>query len=136
MNQADELVRRKLSDVIGRSGRTHEEVAIALTALLGQGEKRAIRKVDVDEFCRCPPPGESRGKKFPAYLVGALCEALGNDELARSLLPERLQKVVAVGELAIKSHGTLARALSELEKIVAASAGRPAAGKRGLRREK
>jgi hypothetical protein len=136
MDKADELMRRKLSDVIGRSGMTHKEVAAALTTALGLDGARPIRKVDVDEFCRCCPPGESRGKRFPAYFVTALCEALRDDELARSLLPERLQKVLAVGELAIKSHGTLARALSELEKIVAASPGQPAAGKRGLRREK
>lgn len=134
MDQADELMRRKLSDLIGRSGMTHKEVADALTATLGS-KARPIRKVDVDEFCRCCPPGESRGKRFPAYLVTALCGVLGNDNLAISLLPDRSRQALLVGELTLESHRKLARALAELEKIVVeAPAGRSSARKPSGRR--
>lgn len=143
MDPADELLRRKLSELIGRSGKTHGELAAALTSFLGLDDASAIQKYNIDEFCRISPPGENRGARFPAYLVAPMCEALGSDKLARLILPERLRQILAVGELAINSHETLARALAELEKIVKSPAEqkpltrrKAATGKRSPQEEK
>lgn len=137
MDGADRELRNLLSGLIARSGKSRYEVAVALGQLLGRSEDHKRAKFRVDEFCRLAGPGETRGARFPAYMVGPMCEAIGNDELARFILPERLQRILVVGELAIKSHGTLARALAELQKIVEPSAERKsgAIGRSAMRRK-
>jgi hypothetical protein len=127
MGSKAEDVRRALGEAIKRchqrKGIDRKGIVTELNARLnlpsrdysGGLIKREITVAMLNELTRSPQPG--RGASLPAEWVAELCDVLGDYGLALLLLPERLQKVLAVGELAIKSHGTLARALAELEKI-------------------
>jgi hypothetical protein len=141
MQNKGEEVSRALAEAIKRCHQTRGmgrlQIATELNTRLGlpwayrDGGiiRREVTVADLNELTRTQQPG--RGASLPAEWVAELCEVLGDDELALLLFPERLRKVLAVGELAIKSHGALARALVELEKITEPTAGsRPGQRKR------
>jgi hypothetical protein len=41
-----------------------------------------------------------RSARFPAFLVEPFCQAIGNDELQRRLVSERLRELIGLGEKA------------------------------------
>lgn len=146
MGNKAESVRQTLDEAIRRcrhtKGLDREGIVTELNTRLGlpwTGHEGCLirKKITVtalNEITRSPLPGH--GASLPAEWVPELCEVLGDDELALVLLPDHLKEVLSIGEMAIKSHGVLARALSELEKIVDQPAGdKPGEGEEKFRRK-
>lgn len=72
-------------------GRRHI-IAARMTKILG----REVTPAMFGDFCR-KAPGK-RHTRFPAEWVRAFCEAVGNDELARSLLTDSARRALSFGE--------------------------------------
>ena len=127
MKDADNEFRSLLADVIRRCrqihGKDRKQIALELNDRLGrvatdqQGNpsRRSVTESMLNDFTRNIQPG--RESHFPAAWVPAICEVLENDELARHLLPERLQGVIALGEQVLQSRSMLERAGAELAKL-------------------
>jgi hypothetical protein len=112
---ADRSVRNLLANALANClhdrEMTREQIASEMTARLGV----EVTKSKLDDFTRSGKP--KRQYRFPASFVRVIAEITGDDELARSLLPDRLQVLLTVGELCLQSCGTLERALAELKKL-------------------
>lgn len=127
MKNKGEEIRQAVGDALKRCrqarGADRGEIVTQLNELIGlplkdqHGNvvKRAITVAALNDLTRTEQAG--RSTSFPSEWVAAFCEVTGDDELARLILPERFQRILAVGELVVKSHSTLARALAGLEKL-------------------
>jgi hypothetical protein len=56
--------------------------------------------------------------RFPAAYVPALCQVVGNDDLQRHLLSERLLDLLAIGESVTEAAGSLKRAQEAVARII------------------
>jgi hypothetical protein len=94
-------------------GRRHI-IAARMTKLLRR-EDNPITPKAFTEFCR-KSPGK-RHTRFPAFWVKAFCEAVGSDELWKSLAPEFSRRALAASSGIAESRDAVARAQDALTKV-------------------
>jgi hypothetical protein len=85
----DGEVEELLARLIRRSGKAREDIAKEMSALAGI----TISKRMIDAWT-CP----SKPPRFPAFLVPAFSEVIGNDELQRRLMTKGQRVCCEVGE--------------------------------------
>ncbi len=86
----DSELRRLVTEMIRRCPKKRLQIAEELSAKLGH----RVTEHMLNDFT-------SEGKKparFPAYFIAPLCEIVGNDELQRFVMSERLRKLVDFAE--------------------------------------
>jgi len=91
-----------------RSGKSRAEIASEMSAILGYPADHAMGKGLLDDCVRSRKKG--RMIRFPAAYIPALCQVVGNDELQRHLLSERLLDLLAIGENVTDAAASLKRA--------------------------
>ncbi len=113
MRDVDREFRLLLAAAINRD---RARIAGELNNRLGRpaNGRHPVTQSKLDEFTRNIQ--HERESHFPAAWLPLICDILGDDALARHLLPERLQGLVSIGEVVSESPGPLERALAELRK--------------------
>lgn len=92
----DTPLRELLARLIKRSGKKHPQIAREMSLHTGG----RISKRMVDDWLA----PSKKGARFPAVAVEAFCEAVGNDELQRHIMGERLRRALAVGEAVLQAR--------------------------------
>jgi hypothetical protein len=90
--EANREVRNLLANAIKSSRRKRAEIAEQMSALLG----RSVTESMLNDFTRGCDKG--RDVRFPAAWIGPFCEAVGNDDLRRHVMGQRLRQLLTLGE--------------------------------------
>lgn len=88
----DNEVRKLLSKLIRQCSKKRRQIAEELSNLTGL---HITERMLDDWTSEC-----HRSARFPAFLAEPFCRVIGNDELHRYLVSERLREVIELGEKA------------------------------------
>lgn len=86
-----------------------------IAARMSKNLGRSISPAMFADFCRNTPG--KRHTRFPAAWVRAFCDAVGNDDLAKSLLPEPARRALSARAGIIESRAAVARAQEALSRV-------------------
>ena len=86
----DSELRKLLSRLIKQSGKKRFQIADEMSRLCGLHISERMLN-DWTSECH-------RSARFPAFLIKPFCQAIGNDELQRALVSERLRELIGLGE--------------------------------------
>ncbi len=110
---AEPHFRELIGKILKQSTKDRQQVASDLSTLTGE---RVTPKMLNDWVA----PSKAK-VRFPASLVKAFCELIGDDRPARAAFPDDLRATLAAGEEISRSTDSLRQALAELEKLTEAA---------------
>lgn len=96
---ADEAVRKLVTHLIRKSSKKRPEIAAAMSLHAGQ-------KISTSMLNDWTAETKKRAR-FPAAFVEPFCLALGNDELQRHVMGDKLRKALKVGEAILEAKNGL-----------------------------